>query len=464
MSPLNRAALPPTWTLLLLFAVPAGASELQGIWTPIPGQRLEESVEDSASLKISAETVVCRSLGDAFAGDGEFAYEAERKGDLWTLTLASGKRWICSVEDGTLNIAHLKGSDEAPAGFVPQPGMTLLHLRRRIDDAPPPVDVAARLEELTRETAIDERLLVAAAKRDKAAASLLQSELENGEGSLSLVRSEIAQVLRLDFHRPQLHLRAFQSAAEELSESEPSRSSYLLEFAHQEAEYLRASNAPSDLLGAVEALESKLPQRSFTASSEFVEASLPTFAAGAAMYIEYDSAEAIVVRTDDETFIHELRIPIRYVRSPKFPPRGCRVVATMTREPEAPNETSPGMPFADSGYLPCALLAGRLEGEYAIVGPASSVAPGTRIIAYVASASADDRPLGVPLSNVLSIPVVVQREGSVVDFADDDPFLDASRETSNSVNRGPVDASASEETTPEASTDPEPANASSAGP
>lgn len=464
MSSLNRAAFPPALTLLLLFAIPARASELEGVWLPVPGQRFEESIDDSASLKISAKTVVCRSLGDAFAGDGEFAYEAEREGDLWTLTLESGKRWICSVEDGTLNIAHLKGSDEAPAGFVPQPGLTLLHLRRRVDNAIPAVDVAARLEELTRETAIDERILVAAAKRDKVAASLLQSELENGEGSLSLVRSEIAQVLRLDFHRPQLHLLAIQSAAEELSESESSRSSYLLEFAHQEAEYLRASKAPSDLLEAVEALEATLPRRSFSVSSEFVEASLPAFAAGAAMYIEYDSPEAIVVRADDETFIHELSIPIRYVRSPKFPPRGCRVVATMMRELEAPNETNSGMPFADSGYLPCASLAGRLEGEYTIVGPISSVAPGTRIIAYVASASADDRPLGVPLSNVLSIPVVVQRKGSVVDFADDDPFLDASRETSNSANQGSVDASNSVETTPEASADPEPVNAPNAVP
>lgn len=321
----------------------------------------------------------------------------------------------------------------------------------------PADEVALSIAAIVGDATVDPRLPRVAAMRDKAAATRLESLLlspapAESSDRAAPSRKDAYRVLRQDFHRPRMHLLALEAAADESSYDSES-GGYALEIAHQEAEYLRQSNADAEILARSQAIVERLPPRSFDATREFVQRAADTFRAGAAIYIEYDSDNALTIESGSEDGLKRFRIPVRYVRSPKFPPRGCQVVMMIVDMNADPATAAEAPAICASDYLPCAFEAGKLEGEYLTL-DRIEIGPGTRLLAHVATASADERIAGVPLSNSIAIPIMLRKAPSHdAGIAEDDPFLLPSEATKSAESVSLADAEVAEPSVEESSDD-----------
>ena len=198
--------------------------------------------------------------------------------------------------------------------------------------------------------------------------------------------------------------------------SKSASNEYLHEFISQELEYLKITKCPVEILDIAHQIASTSPAREFNVDTETLHRAIKIFDAGAAFYIEYNSAFAIELNSNKAS-LQKVIIPIKYIRSPKFKPRGCQVVAHLVNDPsqDAPAENTM---LSTSGYLPCAFLAGLLEGTWMTFGEVK-LRPDAKLIVQVTTASADERAGGIPLSNPIAIPVVAMEDQKF-------PFSDAS--------------------------------------
>ena len=273
-------------------------------------------------------------------------------------------------------------------------------------DMPSVQDLDAEVQRLVSEAAnnteVDPNIVAASRRRNAEAAremameSRIKSKLRGKPSELSALA--ISQILTVDSHQPKLHLRALQLAHQRIK-STPNADPALTEFAWQEIEFLRLTQAKHDHLPAANQIGNSLATRVSRPSAKLMGRAANTFQTGLPVYLQYQGQEPIEIRGDD---FERFELPLEYVRSPSFLPYGCRIVAKLVVK----NKGRDLLLTHRTGYQPCAFLLGGLQGEFYSMGQ-FDVDNEVRLFVYATTLFHDSESPEVPISNIITIPVVV---------------------------------------------------------
>lgn len=266
-----------------------------------------------------------------------------------------------------------------------------------------PVSLSAFLNDVAENTELNGSIKSMGARRNVRAAEMLEMEmritqkLRGKPQELNLF--QISKVLSRDFHREDLHTRFIELAVKDYRDWGNERPEYLLEQIWQEKEYLRLAGAEKDSMELAASSTKDLPPRE---SPEFKPVFLSnaknTFESGFGIHIEYDGKPIVI---DDSVGLTSEDLMLKYVRSPNYPPRGCRVVAKLVF-----NQKGKDAVFAYHGeYLPCAFSSGLLRGQFVVLGGLPQEADATLLV-FVTSHYNDESSPPIPVSNMLSVPVL----------------------------------------------------------
>lgn len=277
-------------------------------------------------------------------------------------------------------------------------------------DAPP--DLSSAVQETAKGTKPDKAILDAAMLRDeKACKELVVNYLDEAKKKKDrkpdlLVQSELIRVLVLDYDQPEYHV---QLAASYLADVDKFKSEEDVEFVWQHLEWLRLKGTEKSLADRAAAIQKKVPLRPSEGTAgitkEVLAAARKTFQAGKAIHIEYPAKKPIEFQVGNDFAINMPTIPLIYVRSPDYPPHGCRVVAYMLVSQDGGKPEPKGM---HKNYEPCAFPTGMLEAIYLSIGKVE-VKADTKMFIHVESLfEAKDKP-GVVISNTIEIPAVPKK-------------------------------------------------------
>jgi hypothetical protein len=276
-------------------------------------------------------------------------------------------------------------------------------------------DLSGVVREAAKGTTLDRAILEAAARRDPAAAQQLATNLseenKKKEGNPALKQGDITKVLLLDYDLPELHVRLAESYLSDMEQARFNEEGDVprAEFVWQELEWLRLRGVDGNLADRVARIRKKAPPRppdgTTNINADVITAAHKTFQSGKAMHIDYPSGKPIEFELGNDFALNMPSIPIRYLRSPEFPPHGCRVVAYMLISKDG---GEPKPKAFQGGYASCALPTGMLQAACVVVGKAE-VRPGTKIFVHVESLFEAPGKSGVVISNTLAIPVIAKR-------------------------------------------------------
>lgn len=274
-----------------------------------------------------------------------------------------------------------------------------------------PIALSQSIARIAAGATIDPEILKAASRRDVTAAengiAKHLEEIRKSNKPEKLEGRNLGKVLVLDFDRPPLHV-AF--AEECLRQFDPKIDIPFSEYAWQELEWLRIRGTPADLSERIAAIRAKLPPRPAwcadgAADRLLLEAARTTFASGKAIHISRIDEKPIEFKVGNPYAMNMACVRLSYVRSPGFPPHGCRVVAYMLLSKDGGEPKPVGF---HQGYSPCAYSNGLLYAFYMAMGEVK-LQPDTKIFIHVESLfEAKDSP-GMVVSNTLAIPVVAEK-------------------------------------------------------
>lgn len=277
-------------------------------------------------------------------------------------------------------------------------------------------DVARAVREAAGTAKPQQQMLTAGALRDKVAAQeLIKKYLDDAKNKKNhkpgLEQSEIIRVLVLDHGLPELHLALAESYLADVQsgtfkglDGVPPE-----EFAWQEIEWFRLRGTDSQIEARLEAIRRRLPPRPPESTKaippDVLSAAQKTFAEGKAFHIDYPANKPIEFQVGNAYSLNMPVIRIRYLRSPYYPPHGCRVVASMLVSKDGGKPECKAM---HRNYESCAFPSGLLEATYLTLGEVK-VNADTKILVHVESLFEAGGKQGVVLSNILSIPVVAEK-------------------------------------------------------
>ncbi len=213
--------------------------------------------------------------------------------------------------------------------------------------------------------------------------------------------AETGQLLCLDFNQPQLHLRCIELAARSLENASPKHSARLNEVIWQEVEYLRLSKADEHLQKKARQITERLAPRRFTPPEKLFQNARKTFEEGYAFHIREAFTSAPQLKPGNG--FTRLNLPLHYIRSHKFPPRGCRVVTELLFKVGGEDR----LLSHRTDFQPCAFTTGMLNAEFLVFGNLEMEEPPVLLI-YVTPQFASG-PRSVPASNMLVIPLQVKQ-------------------------------------------------------
>lgn len=278
-----------------------------------------------------------------------------------------------------------------------------------------PLDLGSAVQETAKGTRLDDAVLKAANLRDEKAAQELvkkyhESANRKDRGPGLLDPSEITEVLVLDYNLPEYHFQLAESYFSKAKTADASEDRLInAEFAWQHLEWLRLNATDRTLDDRLAEIRRGSPPRPAQSSTgitkELLAAARKTFQAGMAFHIDYPANDPIEFKVGDNFAMNMPILRIRYIRSPEYPPHGCRVVAYMLvsrgggkPEPKAMHRR----------YEPSVFPTGMLVAGYATIGKIE-LNTETRMFIHVESLyEAKDKP-GTIISNTLAIPVVAKK-------------------------------------------------------
>ncbi len=268
----------------------------------------------------------------------------------------------------------------------------------------------ASIESAAADTRVSDDILQACQQRNpeasrKRMAEVIQKKKEKDEPA-ELDAGDISKILVLDFNQPQLHVQLAELTLKNMLEFEGAEyREPLNELIWQEIEFLRLRGVPEDLADRWAAVRKQLTPRMESAtrlSPEFLAAARKTFQDGTPMHIEYAGDGPIKFDVGNNFALNMPDIPVKYVRSPKCPPNGCRVVASMLIRQDGGEAKA--VSFSKS-YQPCAFPSGLMEGIYFMIGKVE-LQPESKILVHVESAYEHGDEAGTVISNLIAVPVV----------------------------------------------------------
>lgn len=271
--------------------------------------------------------------------------------------------------------------------------------------APPtkPVSLEDFFADVSANTSLNSNIQAAGAQRDIRAAEMLELEMRitrkvRGKPQ-ELNLFQLSKVLSLDFHREPLHTRFIELSAQAYHDWGDERPAYLVEQIWQEKEYLRLAKAATETQQEVAKLTKNIAKREeIQFDAEFLNNAKDTFKNGYGVHIEYKGKPPVI---GDMVGLTSEDLTLQYVRSPHYPPRGCRVVVKLVFNREGKDSV-----FAHHGeYQPCAFPTGKLRGQVVVLGGLPEEADATLLV-FVASHYNDEQSPPVPISNMLSIPIL----------------------------------------------------------
>ncbi|MEM8669391.1 MAG: hypothetical protein AAGG48_17840 [Planctomycetota bacterium] len=351
--------------------------------------------------------------------DSEFEIVSEN--NRFHLNMKNGARVVCQQEDGKL-FMYTSPSKRLPTEYVsaiPLDGFKLrvFQMVKTQDSGEEyitqnPSDRALDTERSTEsdtskmgdlgDVEIKTAIMQAWQLRDKDAARELEIEYRMRRKILGqeqrLSRSEIEQVLALDPQRPDLHLQAIKHVKAGRS-GQAKLTAEESEYLWQEIQYLRSTQTEPEVLDTVESLSEKLEPRQTAIDGTLMLAAKKTFESGLPMFISYSGKTPLII--DGSIGIASVELPVSYVRSSSLPPAGCRIVAKLVVQEDGQDMLMSHY----TGYRPCTFDSGHMTGEFYTIGQ-PTLSERSVLFVFACTLFSDDENHPVPISNVLSIPVV----------------------------------------------------------
>jgi hypothetical protein len=274
-------------------------------------------------------------------------------------------------------------------------------------------DAESQLRDAAKGANFSDALRQSAMQRDPEAAQELEAKYvsdarkEADRKPGTLVQSELIRLLVLDYDRPEYHVQLAETHLADLSKEDETKVP-AAESIWQHLEWLRLKQVDAALSGRVEALKKKVPLRPAEATritGGTLSAARKTFLSGMPIHIEYPSQKPIEFETGGSFTINQANVRLSYVRSPEWPPNGCRVVAYMFVSKDGGKPEPNGM---HRNYEPCAFTTGLLDAGYMAFGRIE-LKPETKLFIHVESVFETKDRRGSVISNTLEIPVVAKK-------------------------------------------------------
>lgn len=396
--------------LVFSFAGSVNGNDLQGRWFLFEEQRDNQKVALTPTVcDISKQRIRFEMTVSGQTVVREVAFTTESPASPWRLRLDNGNVLYCVPEGDRLSIYSGMKNESLSEEFQPDSNAArIVRTFRRHqsdgDDTKAESDAVSRIAE---GVVIPEAILDAWQMRNPEVARDLEMEFRirkklKGRKQV-LAKSEIEQVLALDTQRPDLHSHAIRLASDRVQTDDTQH-----EFIWQQTQYLRDTRADAKLVAEAESLANSLSPRVCDLDAKTLAAARQTFLAGLPIFISFAGQTPLTI--DASAGIANVKLPLNYVRIPSLPAGGCRVVAKLVSQ----RNGKPMLLSHYTGYRPCVYSNGMLHGEFYTVGQVP-LDEKSVLFVFLSSLYADEEHPAVPLSNVLSIPVVGPPKIAAVD-------------------------------------------------